>query len=414
MKNRIDRNAMIFISFLFGIIIGLRLYAGDLTLMADAERILSVLGLTGISYLYIFRLFILPLTIISVICGVLKMQHLKEHEKLGKKTLQLYISTTFISILMAVGIVLLAKPGVASFGLRVNFELISSDLPVEVYRFLSLIQEKLLLKYLERKTETLVIIGMIIGMILTYVREKKWYDRMERLNKRLLEFADFTLLLAPLGVFSIIAVVFSIHGYDILIPLCKYFLTVLGIYLIQTLMVYPLFLVFMARLNPLIFIRKFKPTLKVAFATSSSDATLPVTMDMLENHFGVSNKITQQILPIGATINMDGAAILYGSATVFLAQLYGIPLDGLTVVGIVLFSAITSVATSGVPNASVFMLAVVLDYTGIPIEGLFFIVGMERVLDMISTFVNVAGDVVCALIIAQREGELDGNEYNLI
>lgn len=414
MKKPIDRNLLIFISFVFGMIIGFRLLAGKLTLMIDSETILSVFGVVGISYVYLFRLLIIPITLVSVMCGVFKMQELKNSGPIGKRTLRLYMVTTMIAILMTLFVIIVLKPGMTISGDSVNFGFVSTDLPTNVYRFLILLQDKLMLKLIERKAEYLVISGMFLGLVLSYMKNDKIKKHFDTINFRLLQVADLTWLITPLGVLSIVTVMFSFHGYEILFPLIKYFFVVLLIYGIQILFVYPTLLVFSAHLNPIIFLKKFRTALKVAVRTSSSNATLPVTMDMLENQFGVSQELSRKTLPVGATINMDGSAILYGSATVFLAQLYGITLDPVTLVGIFLFSAITSVATSGVPYIGVFMLGIVLDYVGIPLEGLFIIVGMERVLDMVSTLVNVAGDAVCTLIVAQEEEEIDLEIYSYL
>jgi len=412
MKNQINRTMFIFISFIFSVIIGFRLLAGNLTLMVSSEVITTTLGITGIIYIYLFRILILPLTMISVIYGVQKIQQLKSDGPIGKNTLNMYMITTVFSIIIATLIVIIMKPGESLNPITQNFDYLSSDLSPNVYRFLVLMKETFMLKHLEGKSDVLVVLGVIIGLLISKVQSEKSIKIMNQLNDKVFIVAEWILLSAPIGVLSIMTVVFSRHGYDALIPLGKYLLTVIFIFAAQIIVVYQLLLYIVAKLNPLKFLRKIHFVLKIAFSTSSSNATLPFTMDMLVNNFGVSKFISQYTLPIGATVNMDGAAILYGSATVFLAQLYNVHLDLVTVIGIVIFSTITSVAASGVPSVGIFMLAIVLDYVGIPIEGLFFIIGVERILDMTSTLINVAGDAVCTLIIAKEENELDESLYN--
>jgi Na+/H+-dicarboxylate symporter len=213
--------------------------------------------------------------------------------------------------------------------------------------------------------------------------------------------------IAPYGVFCLIAKVFAVQGLAAIAPLAKYFVVVLGVLLLHAIATYPILLRLLAGLSPLRFYRKMREPLVLAFSTASSNATLPVTLRTVEQRLGVHNQIASFTVPLGATINMDGTAIMQGVATAFIAQAYGIDIGVSGYLMVVVTATLASIGTAGVPGVGLVMLAMVLRQVDLPVEGIGLILGVDRLLDMLRTAVNVTGDAVVSCIVARSEGQLD-------
>ena len=218
--------------------------------------------------------------------------------------------------------------------------------------------------------------------------------------------------LAPYGVFCLMAKLFSQIGAGEILKLLSYFLTVVFALVVQMLVVYPTLLTTLARLNPLTYLRKMREPILVAFSTSSSGATLPVTLRTVAERVGVKNEVASFAVPLGATINMDGTAIMQGVATVFIAQFYGIDLGLSDYVSVVLTATLASIGTAAVPGVGLVMLTLVLTQVGLPVDGIMLIIGVDRLLDMMRTSVNVTGDGTVATVVAKSEGLLDEAIFN--
>ncbi len=244
-------------------------------------------------------------------------------------------------------------------------------------------------------------------------RVKKVLELFEQLNELVMKLVTMIMVIAPLGVFGLVARTFGQVGISALVPLAK---TVLGgVYIalvIHGVVVYGGMLKGFTGLSPTRFYKKFYPAMAVAFSTASSSATLPVTMDIAENDIGASKNIASFALPLGATINMDGTAIYQGVAAVFIAQVYGIELTVGMMATIVLSATLASIGTAGVPGAGSIMLTMVLQTVGLPLEGLGLILGVDRIFDMGRTAMNITGDAVCTTIISKQEGEFDESVWN--
>jgi Na+/H+-dicarboxylate symporter len=213
--------------------------------------------------------------------------------------------------------------------------------------------------------------------------------------------------IAPYGVLCLIARIFATFGFDTIRNLFTYFLLVLFVLILHCTLVYPLMLKLLAGLNPITFFKKMRSVMLFAFSTASSNATLPVTLETATRHLGVRNTIASFTLPLGATINMDGTAIMQGVATVFIAQVYNIDLSLTQYLSVILTATLASIGTAAVPSAGLIMLAMVLQQVGLPVEGIALIIGVDRLLDMTRTAVNVAGDCTVSCIVAKSEGEFD-------
>jgi Na+/H+-dicarboxylate symporter len=217
--------------------------------------------------------------------------------------------------------------------------------------------------------------------------------------------------IAPYGVFCLIAKVFALQGFEAMAPLLKYFFVVLGVLLLHALVTYPTLLRVLAKLNPIVFFRNMRDPIALAFSTASSNATLPVTLETVEHKLGVRNSIASFTIPLGATINMDGTAIMQGVATGFIAQAYGIDLLATDYLMVVLTATLASVGTAGVPGVGLIMLAMVLRQVGLPVEGIGLILGVDRLLDMVRTTVNVTGDASVSCIVAVSENQFSRDVF---
>jgi Na+/H+-dicarboxylate symporter len=212
---------------------------------------------------------------------------------------------------------------------------------------------------------------------------------------------------APIGVFCLIASTFATTGWDAFIPLLKYMGAVLLALFIQASGTYMAMLSIFAKLNPIRFFKNFAPVMNLAFSTASSNASIPLNIETMEKRMGVSKSVASFTIPLGATINMDGTAIMQGVAVVFVSQVYGIELTLASFLTVILTATLASIGTAGVPGVGLVTLSMVLTSVGLPVEGIALIMGIDRLLDMTRTVVNITGDAVCTLIIAKKENEFD-------
>jgi Na+/H+-dicarboxylate symporter len=229
----------------------------------------------------------------------------------------------------------------------------------------------------------------------------------EDVNEVLMRLITILIRFAPIGVFCLMTRLFATEGFAEIYKLLRYFFTVVGALVIHMAVVYPLLLTLLARVNPLTFMRKMREPMLVAFSTASSGATIPVTLRTVERKLGVKNEIASFSIPLGATINMDGTAIMQGVATVFIAQFYEVGLDVADYLMVILTATLASIGTAGVPGVGLIMLTMVLTQVGLPVEGIMLIIGVDRLLDMLRTAVNITGDGMVATVIARTENEMD-------
>jgi DAACS family dicarboxylate/amino acid:cation (Na+ or H+) symporter len=231
------------------------------------------------------------------------------------------------------------------------------------------------------------------------------------LNAVIMRMVDLVMKLAPIGVFALIAKTFATQGIDVLAPLLGYFLVVIGALLLHSLGTFSAVLYLFGRLDPMVFYAKLRSVIAFAFSTASSNATIPVSLKTTEERLGVSNSVAAFTVPLGATINMDGTAIMQGVATVFIAEVYGVDLALADYLTVILTATLASIGTAGVPGVGLIMLAMVLGQVGLPVEGIALIIGVDRLLDMLRTATNVIGDCMVTCLIAKSEKALDEAIY---
>ena len=354
------------------------------------------------------RLMVVPLVLVSLVCGSSSLADGASMGRLGGKSIALYLFTTAVAISLALGLALFISPGEGgsasqaveytprpSPGLKETFLNIFPINPVQAMADGNMLQ--------------IIVFALLLGTALGRSGDagQRIRSLFEDLNGVLMRLIVMLISLAPFGVFFLMAKLFSEVGWRDIIELGKYFATVVLALIIHASVVYPALLLWLAKTNPIKFYKKMREPMLFAFSTSSSGATLPVTLRTVEKKLGVDNSIASFSVPLGATINMDGTAIMQGVATVFIAQYFHVDLVFTDYLMVILTATMASVGTAAVPGVGLIMLTMVLTQVGLPVEGIALIIGVDRLLDMTRTAVNVAGDAMVATTVAHSEKKLD-------
>jgi proton glutamate symport protein len=365
----------------------------------------------GTIFLRSLKMIVAPLVLTSLICGIGRLHGGKDLGRLGLKTLALYISTSMIAILVGLLLVNFVKPGIgAQLGLTAPAGDLAKASGSLTENMLRIIPENIFQALAETDMLAIIFIAILFGYAITRLKEEKrstMNNFFEAANELVMLVTNIIIRFSPFGIFGIvIKIVAEQDNLPALVyRLGIYMLVVLSGLIIHSMVIMPLLLRFVGKINPIRHIKAMMTPLLTAFSTSSSNATLPLTMTAMENNAGVSGKITSFTLPLGATINMDGTALYEIVAAMFIAQAYGIELT-FGQQAIAAFAALmASIGAAGIPMAGLVTMGIVLTAIGLPLEGIGLILAVDRILDMFRTTVNVWGDsVVCALI-ARSEGE---------
>jgi len=261
----------------------------------------------------------------------------------------------------------------------------------------------------EGKMLQIIVFAVLFGLAITQAGKKGQVvaEFFQNINEVIMKMVTLIMVIAPYGVFALIAKLMATLGIDSILPLAKYFFLVIAVLLFHGSVTYMLLLKFIAKLDPIKFLKKMRTVQLFAFSTASSGATIPISMETITKRLGVKNSVASFTVPLGATINMDGTAIMQGVATVFIAQVYQIDLSFAQYLTIILTAVLASIGTAAVPGVGLITLTMVLQQVGLPIQGIALIIGVDRILDMVRTSVNVTGDATVSCIIAQGEGDFD-------
>ncbi len=414
-KGKISLSTKIFIGLILGLMTGIIFNFIPEGFIRDELLINGVFYLVGQAFLKAIMMLVVPLVFISLVNGAASMGDIKKLGRIGVKTVLFYLATTAIAISIALSLSTVFKPGV---GLNLSNSSLSEVTIKEatplVEVILDMIPNNPIASMANGNMLQIIVFAMLIGVGLSTLGEKTKMitNLFQQLNDLIMKIVDFVMIIAPIGVFGLIARTFATQGFDAMIPLIKYMSLVLISLLIHATIVYGGLLKLFTRLSPIRFFKKFFPAISVAFSTSSSSATLPVSMEIAEENLGISKDVASFTLPLGATINMDGTAIMQGVATVFIAQIYGVDLTLSSFLTVILTATLASIGTAGVPGVGMIMLSMVLQSVGLPVEGIALIMGIDRILDMARTSVNITGDAVCTMIVAKAEGEFNEEIFN--
>ncbi len=359
------------------------------------------------------RLLVVPLVLVSLTLGTAAIGDLRKLGRIGGRTLAIYLATTAIAISLGYGLASLVRPGEGlSLPVAVDFQ--AAAPPAVVDLLVDIVPTNPVRSLAEGNMLQIIFFALLAGLAVASMRERaaRLVSGLEIADQVIHRMVRMIMLFAPFGVFGLMAQVAVSQGLDVFLPLLKYIGCVLGALALHAALTYPLALVLLAHLSPLQFYRNVHPALIVAFTTSSSNATLPVTMEVAETRLGAREAVSSFTLPLGATINMDGTAIMQGVATVFIAGVYGIDLSGADFLKVMLTATLASIGTAGVPGVGLIMLSMVLTEIGLPVEGIGIVLGVDRLLDMTRTAVNITGDLAATAIVAKGEGELDTAVFN--
>ena len=413
-KKKMGLTTKIFVALIAGAILGIILcyLVPDSSFKKDVivEGILYVIGQ---GFIRLMKMLVVPLVFCSLVCGSMSIGDTKKLGTVGVRTLVFYLATTALAVSVALTVGNLINPGV---GLDMS-SIQSSASSVETMEATSLTDTILNNPINSLASGTMlqvIVFALIVGVILAKMGERAETvaNFFSQFNDIMMEMTMMIMALAPIGVFCLISRTFANIGFSAFIPLAKYMIGVLLALAIQCFGVYQILLKIFTGLNPIKFIKKFFPVMAFAFSTATSNATIPMSIDTLSKKVGVSKKISSFTIPLGATINMDGTSIMQGVAVVFAAQAFGIhlsPMDYVTVIGT---ATLASVGTAGVPSVGLVTLTMVFNSVGLPVEAIGLIMGIDRILDMTRTAVNITGDAVCTTIVAHQNGALDKNVFN--
>jgi len=416
-KGKTGLTTKIFIALIVGAFTGVILnFAADIDSfgIVDDWFINGILNLVGSMFISAIKMLVVPLVLTSLICGSAGIDDVRKLGRVGVKTLVYYIATTTIAIAIALSLSFITNPG-KGFSVSEDIgDFAAHEAPGFVETIASIIPDNPFEAFTHGRMLQVIFFAILFGFAMSMLGDKvsKIRSGMEELNEIVMKMVTIIIHTAPYGVFALVANVFAKEGFGAFVPLMKYVVTVALALVLHYLIVYSSALKIIGRLSPIIFIRKFYSTMLVAFSTASSNATLPVTMETAEKEMGVSNRIASFTLPLGATINMDGTAIMQGVAVVFIAQAYNIELTFFNIITVIITATLASIGTAGVPSVGLITLAMVLQQVNLPVEGIALIMGVDRVLDMMRTAVNISGDTIGSIIIAKSEGELDEKIFN--
>lgn len=417
-KKKISLTSKIFIALIVGAVTGMVLHYlvpdGNIKNDVIVEGVLYVLGQ---GFIRLMKMLVVPLVFCSLVCGSMAIGDTKKLGNVGGKTLAFYLVTTAVAVAVALGIGTLLRPGI---GLDMSkIQVNASDIETMesaslAQTILNIIPDNPFKALANGEMLQVIVFALVVGVILAKLGERAEVvaNFISQFNDIMMEMTMMVMSLAPIGVFSLIARTFANIGFSAFIPLAKYMIAVLIALAIQCFGVYQILLKVFTGLNPVRFIKKFFPVMAFAFSTATSNATIPLSIDTLHKKMGVSKKISSFTIPLGATINMDGTSIMQGVAVVFAAQAFGIhlsPMDYVTVIGT---ATLASVGTAGVPSVGLVTLTMVFNSVGLPVEAIGLIMGIDRILDMTRTAVNITGDAVCTTIVAHQNGALDKKVFN--
>ncbi|MEG1502152.1 MAG: dicarboxylate/amino acid:cation symporter [Synergistaceae bacterium] len=393
------------IGFLLGIVLGFIVGPMATKSVFIADILLPALDLVGKIFLSLLKMLIVPLVFSSIITGAASIGDPKVLGRIGVKTVALYLTTTVVAVSLGLILGNIIAPGV---GLSIEGAMGEAKQGATIMEvILGIFPANPLNALVEGKMLQVIVFVLFLGISATLVGEKgkRLLEFNESLAETMYRMTGIVMLTAPIGVFALISVTAAKYGVSVLAPFAKVIIAVFLGCILQTIIVYSGMITLYIKKSPLWFFSGIKEAMLAAFVTRSSSGVLPISMRNVQENLGVSEKVSSFVLPLGATINMDGTAIYQGICALFIAQAFGIDLHFTEQLGIILTATLASIGTAGVPGAGLIMLSMVLTSAGLPIEGIGLVAGIDAVLDMARTCVNVTGDMCVSTIVAKSEGE---------
>lgn len=411
MKKKLGLTTKVFIGLILGAICGIILYKFVPSCYIKDEFLINgVFKVLGKGFLRAMQMLVVPLVFCSLICGSMAIGDSKKLGRVGVKTMIFYVLTTALAVSIAICVGKVINPGM---GLDMSAVQVENTTVGEAKALSDVLLDIIPSNPVEALSTgnmlQIIVFAILVGVILAGLGEKadvvgKFFTQF---NEIMMQMTMIVMKAAPIGVFCLIATTFSNIGWDAFTPMLKYIFAVLLALAVQCLGTYMVMLKGFTGLSPRMFLKKFSSVMSFAFSTATSNATIPLSIETLKEKIGVSENISSFTIPLGATINMDGTSIMQGVAVVFISQAFGIELGFNEYLTVIMTATLASIGTAGVPGVGLVTLSMVLNSVGLPVEGIGIIMGIDRILDMTRTAVNITGDAVCTTIVASQEGSLD-------
>lgn len=415
-KKGMSLSTTIFLALLSGALLGVLIhYFVPASYVRDTVIVNGIFYVIGQGFIRLMQMLVVPLVFCSLVCGSMSIGDTKTLGKVGVKTIVFYLCTTALAVCIALGSALIINPGIGlDMGAIQKADITTAEPTSVVDTLLNIIPKNPIGSMANGDMLPIIVFALFVGIMLAKLgsRASTVANFFSEFNDVMMEMTMTIMKAAPVGVFCLICRTFANLGFSAFVPMLKYMGNVTLALIIQCFVIYQVLLFLFTRLNPMKFIKKFFPVMMFAFSTATSNATIPMSIDTLNKKMGVSKQISSFTIPLGATINMDGTSIMQGVAVVFIAQAYGIPLTPSNLATVVLTATIASIGTAGVPSVGLITLAMVLNSVGLPTEGIALIMGIDRILDMLRTAVNITGDAVCTTIVCHQENALNRERFN--
>ncbi|MDF1756704.1 MAG: dicarboxylate/amino acid:cation symporter [Legionellaceae bacterium] len=398
----------LFIGALFGVIL-------KVTPINETLRVIlvdDVLNTGGRLFISLLKMLVVPVVFVSLVCGVSSLGSVKMLGRIGLKTFVLYVFTTVIALTIGLFVASFLNVG-SSAELHATSNFVSVAPPSLKDVVIGLVPSNPVEAMASGNMLQLIFFSLVLGMSMTM--SGKHGSAIRKLflnfNEVLMKLVFIVMVLAPYGIFFLLASLFARQGLSVLLELLQYLLVVVLVLFIHLFVSYGLMLHFFAKLNPLRFFKKMYDAMLFAFGVSSSNASIPIVMETAEKKLGVQNSVASFVIPLGASINMDGTAIMQSVATVFIANVYHIDIGLSGYLTVVFMATLASIGTAGVPGVGLITLTMVLQQVGLPAEGIALIIGVDRIIDMLRTAVNICGDSVISCLVAKSENLFDTDIY---
>jgi len=415
MQKKLSLTNKILIAMILGLTLGslINSFAAEQAFIQD-YLVHGLFHVIGAAFINALKMLVVPLVTFSLICGVCGIGDINALGRIGLKSFLLYLTTTGLAITLALVVAIAIAPGKDFQSPSLNTEFTAKESPAISDVFINLIPSNPIQGFAEGNMLQIIffVILFAIAMLMSGETGKQLAETAEKLNEVMMNVVTLVMDFAPIGVFFLMAKTFSEQGFSLILPMLGYFSVVVLCLLLHALGTFSVLLIFLAKLNPLIFLKKMRSAHIFAFSTASSNATIPITLQAVEKRIGVNNTTAAFTVPLGATINMDGTAIMQGVATVFIANVYQIDLSIVQYITIIGMSILASIGTAGVPGVGLIMLAMVFNQVGLPVEGIGLIIGVDRLLDMMRTVVNITGDATVTCIVARSENTINDEIFN--
>ncbi|WP_156289956.1 dicarboxylate/amino acid:cation symporter [Oceanobacillus salinisoli] len=392
----------IMIALILGVIVGISLSFSPVSFFNIIDT--YILSPVGQIFLNLIMMLVVPIVFVSIVLGAAGLGEPAKVGKIGIQTIFFFLVSTSIALSIGIGLAYMIQPGEEGIFNTSNMEYEEQSAPPIMDTLVNIIPSNPIKSMASGDMLQIIAFAIFIGLGLGVLGEKtKGIHRLfEQANELLMWLIKIVMKTAPYGAFALIASAIGGAGINAIGSMAMYMGTVILSLIIHGTVTYGLAIWLLGKSNPLTFYKDFSPAMSVAFSTSSSSATLPLSLKIAQEKLGIKKEVSSFVQPLGATINMDGTGIMQAVATVFIAQVYTISLDFTDIIIIILTATLASIGTAGVPGVGLIMLAMVLNQIGLPVEGIALIVGVDRILDMLRTSLNIAGDASCALIISNN------------